>query len=151
MTFILRGRGSIWWSWCDFSWQAQHSVQVWEIAGARNGVFFNTKSSPRWDEEGPRSRGCEMTVLLSECRRIVVGLCSNRLSIGGSTSQICRWNLELRISWQAQYLVTLKGDFSCSAHCNWRFICHADEWWGSCGVAGAVFGEVGGCLLLRTL
>ena len=35
---------------CDFSWQAQHLVTFWEIAGARNVVFFNTKSSPRWDE-----------------------------------------------------------------------------------------------------
>ena len=34
----------------DFSWQAQHFVSFWEIAGARNVVFYNTKSSPRWDE-----------------------------------------------------------------------------------------------------
>ena len=37
---------------CDFSWQAQHFGTFWEIAGAgaRNVVFFNTKSSPRSDE-----------------------------------------------------------------------------------------------------
>ena len=35
---------------CDFSWQAQHLVKFWEIAGARNVVFFNTKSCPRSDE-----------------------------------------------------------------------------------------------------
>ena len=35
---------------CDFSWQAQHLVTFWEIAGARNVVFFNTKSPPRSDE-----------------------------------------------------------------------------------------------------
>ena len=34
----------------DCSWQAQHFVTFWEIAGARNVVFFNTKSFPRWDE-----------------------------------------------------------------------------------------------------
>ena len=34
----------------DFSWQAQHFVTFWEIAGARNVVFYNTKSSPRGDE-----------------------------------------------------------------------------------------------------
>ena len=34
----------------DFSWQAQHFVTFWEIAGAQNVVFYNTKSSPRWDE-----------------------------------------------------------------------------------------------------
>ena len=28
---------------CDFSWQAQHFVQFWEMAGARNAVFFHTK------------------------------------------------------------------------------------------------------------
>ena len=26
---------------CDFSWQAQHLVTFWEIAGARNVVFFH--------------------------------------------------------------------------------------------------------------
>ena len=35
---------------CHFSWQAQHLVAFWEIAGARNVVFFNTKSFPRSDE-----------------------------------------------------------------------------------------------------
>ena len=34
----------------DFSWQAQHFVTFWEIAGARNVVLYNRKSSPRWDE-----------------------------------------------------------------------------------------------------
>ena len=28
---------------CHFSWQAQHLVTFWEIAGARNVVFFHTK------------------------------------------------------------------------------------------------------------
>ena len=28
---------------CDFSWQAQHLVTFWEIAGTRNVVFFHTK------------------------------------------------------------------------------------------------------------
>ena len=34
----------------DFSWQARHFVRFWEIAGAREVVFYNTKLSPRWDE-----------------------------------------------------------------------------------------------------
>ena len=34
----------------DFSWQAQHFVTFWEIAGARNVVFYNAKSCPRWEE-----------------------------------------------------------------------------------------------------
>ena len=102
---------------CDFSWQAQHLVTFWEIAGTRNVVFFNTKSCSRWDESGLRSGGCEMTISWSDHARIILGICSNRLSIGGSNSGMSRGNLELRISWQAQYLVRLEGDFACSAHC----------------------------------
>ena len=67
---------------CDFSWQAQHFVTFWEIAGARNVVFFNTKLSRRLHGEGLRSGGCETMILCS----IIVGLSSNRLYIGGSTS-----------------------------------------------------------------
>ena len=52
-----------------------------DIAGTRNVVFYNTKSSPRWDREGPRSGGCEMTILSSD----MVGLSSNRLCIGGAS------------------------------------------------------------------
>ena len=80
MTF--RGRRSI---WCN-----------WEIAGARKVVFFNPKSSPRSQGEGLRSGGCEMTILSSDYRRIILGSCSNRLSVGGSTSGSFRSNLELQ-------------------------------------------------------
>ena len=72
---------------CDFSWQAQHFVQFWEIAGARNVVyFFIQNASPRWDESGLRSGGCEMTISCSD----VLGMSSNRLYIGGSNSGISR-------------------------------------------------------------
>ena len=56
----------------DFSWQAQHIVTFWEIAGARNVVFYNTKSSPRSDREGLRSGGCEMTISWSDYPRIIL-------------------------------------------------------------------------------
>ena len=59
----------------DLSWQAQRFVTFWEIAGARNVVFYNRKASPRWDREGPRSGGCEMTILSSD----IVGLSSDIL------------------------------------------------------------------------
>ena len=73
----------------DFSWQVQHFVTFWEIAGARNVVLYNTKSSPRSDREGLRSGGCDLTILSSDMvgyGRIIVELWPNRLSIGGSTS-----------------------------------------------------------------
>ena len=86
-----------------------------EIAGVRNVVFGTQNASPRWDAQGHRSGGCEMTILCSYYPRIILGSWSNRLYIGGSNSGISRSNLELRSSWQAQYLLSLKGDFTCLA------------------------------------
>ena len=64
MTFILRGRRSIWWGW-RVTWLA------------------------------PR--------------------------IGNDLSYVTRIKHELHFAWQAQYLVKLEGDRSCSAHCKWCF------------------------------
>ena len=59
VSYVTRINHEIHFSWqaqylvkleCDFSWQAQHFVTFWEIAGAPHVVFFNTKSSPRSDE-----------------------------------------------------------------------------------------------------
>ena len=93
----------------DFSWQAQHLVTFWEIVGARNVVFYNTKASPRWDREGLRSGGCEMTILSSDYRRIVFLLVE---ALQGFSAEI----LSFKISWPAQYLVRLEGDLTGSAH-----------------------------------
>ena len=80
--------------------------------------------------------------LSSECRRIVFLLAE-------AIQRVSNAILNLKISWQAQYLVRLEGDIACSAHWKWRFICDADQSWDSFCVAGAVFAEVGGwhCLL----
>ena len=56
--------------------------------------------------------------------------------------------LNLKISWQAQYLLRLEVDIACSAHWKWSFIWDADQTWDSFCVAGAVFAEVGGWLCL---
>ena len=55
---------------------------------------------------------------------------------------------QIHFTWQAQYLVQLAGDFCCSAHCKWRFICDLQHWCDSFCVAGTVFGEGNGRLLL---
>ena len=52
----------------------------------------------------------------SDYRRIIVGLSSNRLSIGRSIQGVSAEILSFRISWQAQYLVRLAGHFTCSTH-----------------------------------
>ena len=50
-------------------------------------LYFSIQNaSPRWDEEGLRGGGCEMTTY----RRIILGWSSNRLYIGGSNSGIFR-------------------------------------------------------------
>ena len=46
----------------------------------------------------------------------VVGLSSNRLSIGGSIQGVSAEILSFKISWQAQCLVRLDGDFAASMH-----------------------------------
>ena len=76
----------------------------------------------------------------SDYRRIIVGIWSNRLYIGGNNSGSFRWHLELRISWQAQYLVMLHGNQCCSAHCKWRSISDADQaWYSFCGAGSGSF------------
>ena len=46
----------------------------------------------------------------------ILGLSSNRLSIGGSIQGVSAEILSFKISWQAQYLVRLESDFTCSTH-----------------------------------
>ena len=70
--------------------------------------------------------------------------------IGNDVAYVMRINDAIQFAWQAQYLVKLEGASFCSAHCKCRFICHADQSRDSFCVAGAVFGEVGWCLLLLT-
>ena len=81
-------------------------------------LYFSIQNaSPRWDGEGLRGGGCEMTI----CLRVVVGWSSDgrRIvfllaeAIHGVSAEI----LNLQISWQAQYLVRLEADGACSAHC----------------------------------
>ena len=62
--------------------------------------------------------------------------------IGNDVSYATQISDDIHFAWQAQYLVMLEGDFTCSTHWKWRFICDADQWWHSFCVAGAVFGEV---------
>ena len=74
-------------------------------------LYFSIQNaSPRWDESGLRSGGCEMTILSSDYPRIVFLLAE---AIHGVSAEI----LNLQISWQAQYLVRLEADCACSAHC----------------------------------
>ena len=58
--------------------------------------------------------------LSSECRRIVFLLAE---AIHGVSAEI----LNLKISWQAQYLLRFEVDFASSAHSKRRFICDADQ------------------------
>ena len=81
-------------------------------------LYFSIQNaSPRWDESGLRSGGCEMRF----SDRIMFGLCSDYVrivfllaeAIHGLSAEV----LHVQISWQAQYLVRLVADCACSAHC----------------------------------
>ena len=71
-------------------------MTFWEIAGTRNVVFYNRKASPRWDRVRSPKRRVRDDDFIVGYRRIILGLSSNRLSIGGSTSGIFRANLDLQ-------------------------------------------------------
>ena len=79
---------------CDFSLQAQHFVTFWEIAGARNVVFFHTKCVSKMGRvRSPKRRVRDDDFIVGLCSdyvRIMFGLSSNRLSIGGSNSRSFR-------------------------------------------------------------
>ncbi len=83
---------SICWCWeCNFSWQAQHLVKFWEIAGEWNTMLFHSicvsKVSFLTFTNG-RVAACLFHA------RIMAWSCPNRLSIGGSIWQIFGSNLD---------------------------------------------------------
>ena len=60
---------------CDFSWQAQHFVQFWEIAGARNVVFFHTKCVSKMGRvRSPKRRVRDDDFMLGCPRNVVESL-----------------------------------------------------------------------------
>ena len=98
---------------CDFSWQAQHLVTFWEIAGARN-VFFSIqnrvqgRTSKVSEAAGAR---CDFLIgLSSDYPRIVFILAE-------AIQRVSAAILNSKISLQAQYLLRLEVDIACSAHC----------------------------------
>ena len=84
-----------------FAWQAQYLVKC--------------ESDFSWQAQ----RDDDFLVGLSSD---VVGLSSNRLSIGGSIQGVTAAIWSFQISWQAHYLVRLQGDFTCSTH--WKMTFH---------------------------
>ena len=68
--------------------------------------------------------------------------------IGNDVLYVTQIRNDIHFAWPAHYLVRLQGDFTCSRHWKWRFICDAEQAWHSFCVAGAVFGDVGGWLYL---
>ena len=98
---------------CHFSWQAQHLVTFWEIAGARNGLFFHTKCVSKIGRvRSPRRRVRDDDFIFGSCSdypRIVFILAE-------AIQRVSAAILNLKISWQAQYLLRLEVDIACSAH-----------------------------------
>ena len=138
----FRGRRSIWWGWrvtllgprignavsyvtqiiddIHFAWQAQYLVRL-------EGGFT-------WSAHWKWGFMCDADHWWHSC-----------CVAGAVFGEVGGW---LHLLHALEYFVRLEGDFSCSTHWKWGFICDADHWWHSFCVAGAVFGEVGGWLHL---
>ena len=125
--FMLRGRRSIWWSWRVTLLAPRIGNDVSYVMRINDATCIL---------RGRRSIWWSWRVTLLAPR------------IGNDVSYVRQIPDDLDIAWPAQYLVRLAGDFTFSAHWKWSFICHADHWWRSFCVAGAVFGDVGGWLYL---
>ena len=83
----------------DFSWQAQHFVTFWEIAGTRNVVIYQYKIVSKMGRvRSPKRRVRDDDFILglsSDYPRIS----SNSLSIGGSIQGVSAEILSFKISW----------------------------------------------------
>ena len=126
-TYRCRGRRSVWWGW-------RLTVLAPRIL---NDVSYVTRINH------------EIHVLRG--RRNIWWSCGVKFvapRVVNDISYVTRINHEFHFAWQAQYLLRLEGAFACSAQCKWRFIWDADQSWDSFCVAGAVFSEVRGWLLL---
>ena len=148
MTFLLRGRRSI---WCGckvmpvaprivndvsyvmrinhhipFAWQAQYLVRLeWDSCRSAHSKWrFICDADQSWHSF------CVAFILRG--RRNIWGswrVMSVALRIANDVSYAMRINHEIHFAWQAQYLVKLEAAFCCSAQCKWRFICDADQSW----------------------
>ena len=147
----FRGRRSVWWGWTvtlDHWWLAfcVAGAVFGEVAGCLCLLRALEMRLHMW-------RRSLMTCILLSRRSIWWGCRVPVLAprIGNDVSYVSQTG-DIDFVWHAQHLVRLEGDFTCSAHWKWCFICEADPWWLRYSVAGAVFGEVAGWLhFLRLL
>ena len=142
MIFILRGRRSICECW-RVTFRDRRSTS-WHFRRwqRREMLYFTIQNRLQArTSQVSEAAGARWRFYRRMCSGFILGLSSNRLSIGGSIQGVSAEILSFKISWQAQYLVRLEGDFTCSTHWKWRFICDADQGWYSFCVAGAVICE----------
>ena len=81
-------------------------MQFWEIAGARNVVFFHTKG------RSPKRRVRDDDFMVGSWSDYP----RNVFILAEAIQRVSNAILNLKISWQAQYLLRLEVDFACSAH-----------------------------------
>ena len=90
----------------------------------RNVVFFNTKLSPKFARgRSPKRRARDddfivdyPRILSSDYRRIILDYPRIVFLLAEALQGVSAEILSFKISWQAQYLVRLEGDFTCSTH-----------------------------------
>ena len=99
--------------------EVSHEMRFWEIADARNPVFFHTKSVPerRWSTSAVRRVRDGLV-----CGRIMVGSFSDRFRIVNGVSSVFRACAVDRIP---LWFATVGSFPQCKWDCKWR-------WWRSC-------------------
>ena len=106
----------------DIAWQAQYLVR---LAGALRDILGDSRDakccilqykivSKMGRVRSPKRRVRDDDFMVGSGRiwSDILGLSSNRLSIGGSIQGVSAEILSFKISWQ----VRLEGDFTCSTH-----------------------------------
>ena len=113
-------------------------------------LYFSIQNaSPRWDGyKVSEAAGARWRFY----RRIILGSCLNCCRIVFILAEaIPRFPIEILIIEfvaRAVFVVSLADGSCCSAHRTGRFMWDKDQSWESFFVAGAVFGDVGGWLML---
>lgn len=138
-----------------------NNYDILGIIGMQNFEFSNIKLLPRSDKEGLRSGWYGIMILwpnylciggsiLGSCRWILElwvfrGRCNIRWGwkvivfaprIENNIKYVMRFKDAMCFAWQVQYLLNFKGEFTCSGHWKWPFICDTDYWWHLFFVAG---------------
>ena len=122
----------------------------WELS-MLHGLAVNLQRAPMvyrlWRQ--PNTLKVASSILAGWIQQLFPGPCRQWWR-GGWRGLVVEYIVAIDATWAPGWcIVPLEHEPYCSAHCEWHFICHKDQWCESFFVARAVFGDVGGLQKLR--